>query len=334
MHCVSVVIPTLNEADALPLLLDDLEQQSDVNLEVVVADGGSTDATPHIAQQCAKLVRCTHANRAAQLNEGARQAGHDWLVFLHADTRLTGVHLLRDAISTLSSLPENTAGHFSLRFEGARSDHLGFRYLEAKTRESRPFTVNGDQGFVMRRSLFEALGAFDPTLGFFEDQRLAARVWELGNWVTLPGVLVTSSRRFDAEGFERRYLAMAMMMGAHHAGALDFFGRVRAYAPHPEAALDLAPFFRAAWDMTLARTEDEAAALWLDVGQYIRMNAWQLALMTDTYLLEDPDHPTLHVFEKHLQPALNRKETDVMLAIAAATCFLVALPAVWAAKGR
>lgn len=334
MNSVCVVIPTLNEAHTLPRLLGDLRLQRGVDLDVIVADGGSTDETPAIAARQARLVQCERANRALQLNLGAAEAHAEWLVFLHADTRLPSPDVLEDAIATLAALPENTAGHFALTFEGAGADHVGFRYLSAKTRESRPFTTHGDQGFVMRRGWFEALGGFDASLGFLEDQRFAERLRRVGSWVTLPGVVVTSSRRFDTEGFGRRYLAMAMMMGAHHAGALDFFDRVRAYEPNPDGELDLGPFLAAARDMTVFRGVDGAADLWFEVGRYVRMNAWQLALMADVYVLGAPEQPTLRAFDATGERLLNRPGVDALLGIGAATLFLVALPAVWAAKER
>ena len=94
---LSVIIPTLNEAEALPRLLTDLSEQQDLTMEIIVVDGGSTDATRDVpARFCAGLVT-SEAGRGLQMNAGAARAGQELLLFLHADSRLTYPRQLADA---------------------------------------------------------------------------------------------------------------------------------------------------------------------------------------------------------------------------------------------
>ena len=89
----------------------------------------------------------------------------------------------------------------------------GFRRVFNQFPQGEDFRTNGDQGFLMCRSYFKELGGFNTDLPFLEDQDLAERIRSDGRWVTLPGVLQTSARRFETEGFHRRYILMAIMMG-------------------------------------------------------------------------------------------------------------------------
>src|SRR5687768_8779353 len=80
---LSIVIPTLNEAAALPTLLDQLRRQEGLACEIIVADGGSTDATAALAQQAGARVLGAPRGRGAQMNAGARVATAGHLLFLH-----------------------------------------------------------------------------------------------------------------------------------------------------------------------------------------------------------------------------------------------------------
>ena len=99
---LSIVIPTLNEAFALPLLLEDLARQQGVAFEVIVTDGGSSDATcqcAHALFASGGLMGACHvgpSGRGRQMNAGASLANSEWLLFLHADSRLGDTHQLRN----------------------------------------------------------------------------------------------------------------------------------------------------------------------------------------------------------------------------------------------
>ena len=192
-------MPVLNEAARLPALLGDLAAQSFGR--VVVADGGSGDGSVEIAAARAGvvLVRCARG-RAAQQNAGAAAAsGARVLLFLHADTRLPP-----DAVARIGEVLATgaCAGAFRLRFD--RRHPLLDIYAAASAVESY-WTTFGDQAVFMRRDAFDAVGGF-PSLPLLEDVALRRRLKRHGGFAKSRGAVVTSARRFEAEGLLRRQL--------------------------------------------------------------------------------------------------------------------------------
>lgn len=290
---LSVVVPTLDEADAVGALLGDLAIQRDVHVEVVVADGGSTDDTVSIAIERDATVITAPRGRASQMNAGADVASADWLLFLHADSRLRDPATLRRSLDCMvweRRGSEMIAGHFGLRFSDAPRT-LRYRFLEAKTRLNRPYTIHGDQGFFVARATFQALGGFDETLPFLEDERFAAQVQQCGRWVALPDTIETSARRFQTEGFARRYFVMSVIMAAWHSGTERLLEQTPAlYPAQPDAQrLDLSPVFHAIRAETL-RLGPDAVDLWEDVGRFACENAWQPFFALDV-LVDDAEQP-------------------------------------------
>ena len=117
MTSLSVVIPTLDEARRLPLLLDDLEALSDLVVETLVVDGGSTDGTDAIARDHGARVIAAPRGRGVQLLAGGTAARGHWIFFVHADCRLPpeAAEALRAFVSTAS---ECEFAHFAFELEG------------------------------------------------------------------------------------------------------------------------------------------------------------------------------------------------------------------------
>ena len=89
MSKISIIIPTINEANNLPLLLSDL-LIIPKEAEILIVDCGSGDKTVDIANiYGAKVFKSKERNRGLQLDMGAKNSKGEWLIFLHADTRLT-----------------------------------------------------------------------------------------------------------------------------------------------------------------------------------------------------------------------------------------------------
>ena len=144
---------------------------------------------------------------------------------------------------------------------------------------------------LLAAPFFIRLGGFDERLPFLEDQRIAARIRACGRWLTLPGRLHTSARRFESEGFHRRYLLMGLIMAMHSLGREEFFARSpQVYRVQRETGrLLLSPYFRLL--RSLARHHGglrETGATVLRLGGYLRANLWQLFFFCDVLL-----HPLL-----------------------------------------
>jgi rSAM/selenodomain-associated transferase 2 len=326
---LSVIIPTLNEADTLPALLADFGCQEDIALEIVIGDGRSTDATEAVAGSFGgRFVRCPRG-RGAQMNAAAGQATGIYFLFLHADSRLDDSRLLINALAAFQQAEKEhprVAGHFRLRFmRSGQRNRLAYRYIEEKTALNRTNTTNGDQGLLLSRTFFHQLGGFDDSLPFLEDQRLAEKIRGQGRWITLPGSLHTSARRFESEGFHRRYLLMGMMMGLFSIGELAFFTRAPGlYRVQQETGqLLLTPFFGLLWSM-VRRDWGLSGTLrtFYRLGQYIRHNAWQLFFFVDVWLrphLGPGRYPLLGFYDRLVAPCIDFR---LVSALTGLCCFV------------
>jgi len=326
---LSVIIPTLNEAELLPLLLDDIKQQQDVSFEIIVGDGGSSDATRAVAERYGTGFVTAKRGRGAQMNAAAAKASGEYLLFLHADSRIDGLSLLGDAVRVLvseSAGQARTAGHFSLRFmRSTENNAMGYRYAEEKSAFNRAGTANGDQGLLLVKDFFRYLGGFDESMPFLEDQRIAGKIRSAGKWITLPGYLKTSARRFETEGFHRRYILMSMMMGLYSVGAEGFFVRAPgAYRLQQDTGtLLMSPFFSLIWRMM----SDEwgcagTLRIFYLLGRYIRQNSWQMFFFVDVLfrsLLGAGRYPLLKFHDRVFWPCTNFKLFDALTGV---ICFV------------
>ena len=283
---LSVLIPALDEAAALPLLLADLAAQRGIRIEVIVADGGSKDQTGSIARHHGACLLAAPRGRAAQLNAAAAAARADWLMCLHADTRVMAPDQLAEAMRLMRAAHCGgvVAGHWPLRFLRSQPGHGAlFRQLEAKSASNRPGTVNGDQGLLIHAETLKALGGFDESLPFFEDQRLAAKVFAQGRFLLLPGRLHTAARRFETEGHAPRMVLMALIVGAEAAGLDDWLASLPALYREQSATtrLRLAPFVNSLLGHIAALPRARQREVWQRAGRLVAANAWQLAQWRD-----------------------------------------------------
>lgn len=214
---MAVVVPTLNEEASVEGALRSARRALGPHADLVVADGGSSDATRRLAAARARVVRAP-PGRGGQLNAGARAAdGADVLLFLHADTRLSpGAGL---AIRRALRDPAVAGGCLRFAVDPPAAGSLRYRLLETgvnlRTRLFR--TATGDQAIFVRRSAFEAVGGF-PDEPLFEDVGLVRRLRRQGRFRPVPAVARTSRRRWERRGFWRTVLTHWTLRAGHALG--------------------------------------------------------------------------------------------------------------------
>lgn len=196
---LSIVIPALDEAAGIVAALERLRHQAPRAGRIVV-DGGSTDGTAALAAPLARVIAAPRG-RAAQLNAGARAATGDWLLFLHADTRLPDGFADEPARAAAAGC---AAGAFRLRIEG-RHPLLPALAWGANLRTRLRHVALGDQALFCTRALFEARGGF-PALPILEDYAFTLDLRRAGIPLYLsPLAATTSGRRWDTQGFWRTW---------------------------------------------------------------------------------------------------------------------------------
>jgi rSAM/selenodomain-associated transferase 2 len=209
---LTVIIPTLNEAEHIGPLLEQLGRAGD--LEVIVVDGGSRDATVTTARRAGTRVIQTAPGRARQMNQGAAAARGRLLFFLHADSRLPTnfAALVRRALAA----PGVSAAAFRLAIDAPGA---GLRFVEfwANLRSRYLQMPYGDQGLGLTAACFRELGGF-PDLPIMEDFELVCRLRSRGRIAILPAAIRTSPRRWLNLGVGRttvtnQFIVLAYMVG-------------------------------------------------------------------------------------------------------------------------
>jgi rSAM/selenodomain-associated transferase 2 len=214
---IGVVIPTLNEGPRLPGLLSDLRRLgSALPLDVVVADGGSGDTTAAAAAQGGVRLIATPSGRACQLNAGAAAVRGEWLLFLHADSRLPAA-ARRALLAALVDEPDLAGAVFQFAIE-LPAPWKRFIELGQALRQRLYGLPYGDQGLLIRREWFQAVGGY-ADLPILEDVALVRALRRRGVAIrTLPAALVTSGRRYQAHGVLRTWLLNAALISLYLIG--------------------------------------------------------------------------------------------------------------------
>lgn len=214
---ISIVIPVLDEEIALPATLRSLEGQG-VPFEILVVDGGSRDGTRAIAAAAGARVIDAPRGRASQMNAGASVARGSWLLFLHADTRLPA-----GALAAIARAPaEVESGCFRQSFDvPGRVLALTSRLHNWRCERTR--IMYGDQALFVRRESFAAVGGYPE--GVLEDVRLSERLRARARPVLLPLTVLTSARRFLAQGPLASLARIVLILVQHRLGARPFAGR-------------------------------------------------------------------------------------------------------------
>jgi len=203
MPGLSIVVPMLNEAAGIEAALQALAPLRARGAELIVVDGGSSDASTTRAAPLADHVLASARGRARQMNAGAAAARGELLLFLHADTRLPDA---ADALLHQAVARGAMWGRFDVRIDGRP---MLLRLVAAlMNRRSRLTGIaTGDQAIFVRRDLFRRIGGF-PDQPLMEDIELSRRLRALAPPCCLRQRVVTSGRRWETRGVWRTIFLM------------------------------------------------------------------------------------------------------------------------------
>jgi rSAM/selenodomain-associated transferase 2 len=208
---VSVVVPVLNGAWMIGATLASVGAVG----ELIVCDGGSSDDSVAIAEKAGARVVHGSRGRGVQLAAGAAASTRPWMLFLHADTRLDDA--CRRAVAEHIARPGSAAqaGVFRLSFD---DDAWQARALErAVAMRVRLFALPyGDQGLLIHRDLYDAIGGFRP-LPLMEDVDIVRRLGRR-RIARLPAAVVTSAEKWRRRGWVRQSAGNLMCLGLYLAG--------------------------------------------------------------------------------------------------------------------
>jgi rSAM/selenodomain-associated transferase 2 len=212
---LSIIVPCLNEADGIGQALAALAPLRARGAEVIVVDGGSSDATMERAAPHADFILSAPRGRARQMNAGAARARGEITLFLHADT------LLPDSADALivEGLKRSRRGwgRFDVAISGANPLlRVVARLMNVRSRLTGIAT--GDQAIFVTRSLFTAAGGY-PEIALMEDIALCKQLKRYGRPLCLKHRLIASGRRWEKQGVVRTILLMWRLRLAYWLGA-------------------------------------------------------------------------------------------------------------------
>lgn len=203
---ITVVIPAKNEQLKIENLLITLKK-CDNDLEIIVVDGGSKDATVAIATKYAKVIE-TRPGRGHQLHLGASFAKGEILLFVHADATITKESL--EAILALFTSENNKrviGGCLRLYFDDYDTWYMRILALTSNWRAKYLKLMFGDQGIFVKKDAYNHLGGFKD-IALMEDWEFSRRLSKYGEIRMADGVIGTSGRRYKQGGFVKTLLSM------------------------------------------------------------------------------------------------------------------------------
>ncbi|HYE79697.1 MAG TPA: TIGR04283 family arsenosugar biosynthesis glycosyltransferase [bacterium] len=243
---LSVVIPTLNEAATITACLDQFAAWRP-GPELIVVDGGSTDATLRLLAQhpSQPYIIQSPRGRAKQLRAGAAEASGNVLLFLHADTLLPP-HAGRELFRTLAN-PQNGGGFFALGIEGVQGLEARMVALHSWWR-SFTRTPLGDQAVFCWRNLYELAGGI-PDVPLLEDYVFASHLRQATHLRPIPLKVQASGRRFHGRFWQQTRHDFTLLLRFHLGTSLETLRQeyrddrpgVEPATASDEPLLDLAP---------------------------------------------------------------------------------------------
>ena len=200
---ISIIIPTYNEIGTINKLIENLKQFEHKS-EIIFVDGTSSDGTDELIKKMHRLLYSPKKGRSNQMNYGASQSKGDILLFLHADSILSG-----DAIDEINRVISRgyRVGCFKIKFN-SRSIFMKICGVMSNLRVGVRNIAFGDQGIFISRDYFYEIGEF-PDIPLMEDYKLSMNIKSDGEKIVLLKTEIkTSERRFLETG---RLKTMARM---------------------------------------------------------------------------------------------------------------------------
>lgn len=193
MSKIAIIIPVLNEEKSIAKLLDYLLDIANPNLinEIIVVDGGSSDATIAILKNYSS-ISLIHSpkGRAIQMNMGAKNAKSEILYFLHSDTfppKNFDVEIINQVQNG------NLSGCFKMKFD---NNHIVLRVSQWFTQFNHISCRGGDQSLFVARYLFRKLNGFDENLTIYEDNEFVSRLYKNSKFVVIQKSVISSARKY------------------------------------------------------------------------------------------------------------------------------------------
>ena len=219
---LSIIIPTLNEENYLPLLLDSIKKQDfKGQYEIIVADAGSQDKTMEIAKSYGCKV-VSGGSPAQGRNEGAKVAQGDLFLFIDADSVLSP-RLLNELINEFSKRKLDIAS-YPVYPQGNIIDKICYKLYNFWAKLTQSFLHHNTQTILVKKEIHQKIGGFDESTTIGEDFVYAREGAKFGKFGFLENVppLLTSDRRFKKEGRMKTYL-IYLFVGLY----MIFFGRFK-----------------------------------------------------------------------------------------------------------
>lgn len=200
---ISIIIPTLNEAENIGKLIHFLKQNSDNTLvEIIVVDAHSVDNTEGVARRAgARVIQSAKRSRAAQMNLGAEEAQGDILYFIHADCFPPETYIIDIQRFIQDGFP---MGCYRYRFD---SDKFMLKINAFFTRFGFMWCRGGDETFYIKKSIFEAMGGYDDNYVIMEEYDFIRRARQKYAIKLMPSEALVSARKYETNSWFRVQVA-------------------------------------------------------------------------------------------------------------------------------
>lgn len=200
MNKISIIIPVLNEVDAIHRLLLYIENSisKTIQYEIIIVDGGSIDNSQMVVLKCVKTILISsEKGRAIQMNAGARVAYGTILYFLHCDSYPPNNF---DLLILEQVHKGNLAGCFRMKFDYT---HPVLMVSQWFTRLNHISCRGGDQSLFICSKLFNEIGGYDENYIIYEDSKICKRLYQIKQFKVIPDYIITSARRYRENGVWR-----------------------------------------------------------------------------------------------------------------------------------